>query len=57
MGNIKYRIKSTAVRGNNTEMALEVYVPNANMAFVEKLHNVEGVLDVSAIQYDGEYHN
>lgn len=57
MGNVKYRIKSTAMRGNNTEMALEVYVPNANMAFIEKLHNAEGVLDVSAIQYDGEYHN
>lgn len=57
MGNINYRIKSTAVRGDNAEMALEVYVPNANMAFIEKLHSAEGVLDVSAIQYDGEYHN
>lgn len=57
MGNIKYRVKSTAIRGENTEMALEVYVPNANMAFVEKLRSAEGVLDVSAIQYDGEYHN
>lgn len=56
MGNMKYRIKSTAVRGQNTEMALEVYIPNANMAFVEKLRDAEGVLDVSAIQYNGEYH-
>lgn len=57
MGNVKYRIKSTAVRGDNTEMALEVYVPNANMAFIEKLRSAEGIIDVSAIQYDGEYHN
>ncbi len=57
MGNIKYRIKSTAVRGQNTELAMEVYVPNANMAFVEKLRDAEGVLDVSAIQYNGEYHS
>lgn len=57
MGNLKYRIKSTAIRGNNTEMALEVYVSNTNMAFIEKLRSAEGILDVSAIQYDGEYHN
>lgn len=57
MGNIKYRIKSTAIRGQNTELAMEVYVPNANMAFVEKLRDAEGVLDVSAIQYNGEYHS
>lgn len=57
MGNVKYRIKSTAVRGDNTEMALEVYIPNANMAFIEKLRSAEGIIDVSAIQYDGEYHN
>ena len=56
MGNLKYRIKSTASRGQNTELAMEVYVPNSNMAFVEKLRAAEGVLDVSAIQYNGEYH-
>lgn len=57
MGNMKYRIKSTAVRGNNTELAMEVYASNASMAFVEKLRDSEGVTDVSAIQYNGEYHS
>ena len=56
MGSLKYRIKSKTVHGDNTELALEVYVSNNNMAFVEKLREVEGVTDVTAIQYDGEYH-
>ncbi len=53
MGNIKYRVKSTASRGSNTEIAMEVYIPNSNMAFVEKLRAVDGVEDVTAIQYNG----
>lgn len=57
MGNIKYRVKSTASRGSNTEIAMEVYIPNSNMAFVEKLRAVDGVEDVTAIQYNGEYHD
>ena len=50
-------VKSTASRGNNTEIAMEVYIPNSNMAFVEKLRAVDGVEDVTAIQYNGEYHD
>lgn len=56
MGKIRYRIKSTTSRGNNTEVAMEVYIPNTNMAFVEKIRSIEGVEDVTTIQYNGEYH-
>lgn len=56
MGTIKYRIKSKTARGNNSEMALEVFAPNQNMAFAEKLRAIDGVTDVTTIQYDGEYH-
>ena len=56
MGNTKYRIKSKTVRGDNTEMAMEVYASNQNMAFVEKLRAIDGVDYVTTIQYDGEYH-
>ena len=38
-------------------MALEVYAPNQNMVFVDKLHDLDGVEDVTMIQYDGEYHD
>lgn len=56
MEKMRYRIKSKAIRGGNTELALEVYAPDPHLEFLEQLRGMEGVLDVSAIQYDGEYH-
>ncbi len=56
MGSMKYRIKSKTMRGDSGEMALEVFAQNQNMIFAEKLRAVEGVQDVTMIQYDGEYH-
>jgi len=56
MGTAKYRVKSKTMRGDTGEMALEVFIPNQNMVFVEKLRGIEGVDDVTMIQYDGEYH-
>ena len=52
----KYRIKSKTMRGDKTELALEVLATNQSVAFAEKLRMIEGVLDVTTIQYDGEYH-
>ena len=57
MGSSKYRIKSRTIRGEVSEMALEVFVKGQNTAFVEKLRAVGGVKDVTLIQYDGEYHD
>lgn len=57
MGQAKYRVKSKTMRGETGEMALEVYAPNQNMVFVDKLHDLDGVEDVTMIQYDGEYHD
>lgn len=56
MASYKYRTKSKTLRGETTEMAMEVSVPNQNMTFVERLRAIDGVEDVTAIQYDGEYH-
>lgn len=57
MGAAKYRIKSRTLRGETAEMALEVFVKNQNMVFVEKLRLLPEVQDVTLIQYDGEYHD
>lgn len=57
MGNAKFRIKSKTLRGENTEMAIEVFTKTQNMVFLEKLRAVNGVTDVTLIQYDGEYHD
>ena len=56
MGTLKYRVKSKTLRGEITEMALEVYASNKSLVFAEKLRAIEGVEDVTLIQYDGEYH-
>lgn len=57
MGSTRYRVKSRSVSGDAAEMALEVYSKNQNMIFVDKIRAVEGVQDVTVIQYDGEYHD
>ena len=56
MASTKYRTKSRTMRGEVSEMALEVFSRNENMAFVEKVKDIEGVVDVTLVQYDGEYH-
>ncbi len=57
MGQTKYRVKSKTLRKEKMELALEVYATNKNMAFVQKIQETDGVDDVTAIQYDGEYHS
>lgn len=56
MGNTKYRIRSKTLRGDAAEMAIEVFAKTQNLVFLEKLRALEGVNDVTLIQYDGEYH-
>ena len=55
-GRMKYFVKSKTIRKNKTEMAIEVFCKDNNMFFMEKIRDVEGVEDVTLIQYNGEYH-
>ena len=55
-GKMKYFIKSKTVRKDIVEMAVEVYCKNNDTFFLEKIRDVEGVNDVTLIQYNGEYH-
>lgn len=57
MGRTNYRIKSKTVRKDSCEMAMEVVSAGDNLAFADKLRNVEGVVDVTVVQYDGEYND
>ena len=56
MGKMKYVIKSKTMRGEKTEMALEVFCKDSNLFFAEQIRNIDGVSDVTLIQYNGEYH-
>ncbi len=55
-GKMKYFIKSKTVRKEVAEMAVEVYCKNNDTFFIEKIRDIEGVQDVTLIQYNGEYH-
>lgn len=56
LGKRRYVIKSVTVRKEQTEMAIEVKATNKSTAFLEKLRNIDGITDVTMIQYNGEYH-
>ena len=44
------------MRGENTEMAVEVFCKDPNMEVADRIRAVKGVQDVTLIQYNGEYH-
>lgn len=56
LGRIKYAVKSKTMRGENTEMAVEVFCKDPNMEFADRIRAVKGGQDVTLIQYNGEYH-
>ncbi len=54
-GKKKYHIKSKTIRGNLTELAVEVFVKGDNFFFEEKIRDIDKVKDITLIQYNGEY--
>lgn len=55
-GRTKFFVKSKTMRGQTTEMAVEVFCRDQNMAFADKIRAIEGVDDITLVQYNGEYH-
>lgn len=55
-GKQKYFLKSKTMRKEMAEMAVEVFCRRDDTSFMEKIRAVEGVEDVTLIQYNGEYH-
>ncbi len=55
-GKMKYFVKSKTMRGENVEMAVEVCCKREDISFLEKIRSLDGVDDVTLIQYNGEYH-
>lgn len=56
LGGIRNQLKSKTIRGGVTEMTIELLCSNDNTVFLEKIDRLEGVQDVTLIQYNGEYH-
>ena len=55
IGKKKYYIKSKTLRGDSTELAVEVNVKGDDLYFEEKIRKIDKVKDVTLIQYNGEY--
>ncbi len=55
LGKVKYQIKSQTMRKGQTELTIQLLSKQGNISFVEKIDELEGVSDVSLIQYNGEY--
>ena len=43
------------MRKNDTEMAIEIRMKTNSMRFVDELRVVEGINDVTLVQYSGDY--
>ena len=56
LGRTRYYVKSKTMRGEKTELALEVLCKNQDFSFAERIRGIAGVEDVTLIQYNGEYH-
>ncbi len=55
LGTRPYKIKSKTLRKHDVEMAVEVRVKRGGLAFVDQLRNMEGIVDLTMVQYSGDY--
>ena len=51
----RYQVKSKTMRGSACELTLELIYDKNGTAFMDKIREIEGVRDISLIQYNGEY--
>lgn len=55
LGKLKYKVKSKLMRRDVVELTVEIEMKGDNTPFMNQLKELEGVLDVSLIQYSGDY--
>lgn len=55
-GRTKFTVKSKTMRGDKVEMAAEVFSDGADMPYADAIRALDGVEDLTLIQYNGEYH-
>ncbi len=56
LAGVKHQLKSSTLRKGTTEMIVEVFCRDDKTAFTEKIQALQGVRDVTLVQYNGEYH-
>lgn len=55
-GRSRYQLKSRTIRGGKVELAVEVFCKKDTPALGYAIDQIDGVEDVTLIQYNGEYH-
>jgi uncharacterized membrane protein YhiD involved in acid resistance len=55
LGTHPYQIKSKTMRKADVEMAVEVRVRKNDLSFVDRIRSMETVLDITVVQYNGDY--
>ena len=50
-----YKIKSKTLRKNDVEMAIEIRARRNNTRFVDELRGMDGISDLTLVQYSGDY--
>lgn len=53
---MSYTIRSRIMRGNETELTLQLRCKKKNQVFAEHIRDLDGVSDVTLLEFDGEYH-
>ena len=56
LGKLKYTIKSKIYKNGIYEMTLEITCKENQMNFIERFEEMNGILQVSFVKYNGEYH-
>ena len=56
LGRGKYRIKSRTSYNDRTELAVEIFCSPKKLPYYQTIQQIEGVQDITVIQYNGEYH-
>ena len=53
---MKYVLKAKTARKDMVELSVEVFCKDDDLVFSNEIRDVEGVEDITLIQYNGEYH-
>lgn len=57
LGAMKYRLKNKTVNGEMTELTIEVKVKHNDTSSVSRFQEINGVANVTLLEYSGEYIN
>ena len=56
LGKLKYTVRSKIMRGEDTELTVQVRCKKNNQTFMEHIRDAQGVNDAALIEFNGEYH-